>query len=58
MLKKSHVGIARLRHPLNLGSRNEEVQFVIAVIAPKKEVFLVLLFQKGLFGRMQELSYN
>jgi len=39
MLKKSHVGIARLRHPLNLGFKCEEVQFVLAVIAPKKEVW-------------------
>ncbi|CAK8694686.1 unnamed protein product [Clavelina lepadiformis] len=39
MLKKSHVGIARLRNPLNLGNKCEEVLFVIAVIAPKKEKF-------------------
>lgn len=38
MLKRSHVAIARLRHPLNLGNKCEEVSFVIAIVAPKKEV--------------------
>nr|XP_026692294.1 sodium bicarbonate transporter-like protein 11 isoform X2 [Ciona intestinalis] len=39
MVNKSHVAIARLRNPLNLGNKCEEVQFVIAIIAPKKEKF-------------------
>ncbi|XP_077967625.1 solute carrier family 4 member 11-like isoform X2 [Styela clava] len=39
MIKRSHVAIARLRHPLNLGNKCEEVSFVIAVVAPKKEKF-------------------
>lgn len=38
-LKRSHVAIARLRHPLNLGNKCEEISFVIAVVAPKKEKF-------------------
>lgn len=44
-LKRSHVGIARLRHHLNLGLKAEEVSFVICIIAPKKEVhFLLIMF--------------
>uniref|UniRef100_H2YQ29 Bicarbonate transporter-like transmembrane domain-containing protein n=1 Tax=Ciona savignyi TaxID=51511 RepID=H2YQ29_CIOSA len=39
MVNKSHVAIARLRNPLNLGNKCEEIQFVIAIIAPKKEKF-------------------
>nr|XP_039248412.1 sodium bicarbonate transporter-like protein 11 isoform X1 [Styela clava] len=39
MLKKSHVVIARLRHPLNLGNKFTEVSFVIAVVAPEREKF-------------------
>lgn len=38
-LKKSHVAIARLRSPVNLGTHCEEVKFVVAVIAPQKEKF-------------------
>lgn len=37
-IKRSHVGIARLRHPLNFGNKCEEISFVIGIIAPKKEV--------------------
>jgi len=38
-LEKSHVAIARLCNPVNLGTDCEEVKFVVVVIAPTKEKF-------------------
>ncbi|XP_078657468.1 solute carrier family 4 member 11-like [Branchiostoma floridae x Branchiostoma belcheri] len=36
-IKKRHVAIARLQYPRNLGETSQEVQFIILVIAPRKE---------------------
>ncbi|XP_078574678.1 solute carrier family 4 member 11-like [Branchiostoma floridae x Branchiostoma japonicum] len=36
-IKKRHVAISRLQYPRNLGETSQEVQFIILVIAPRKE---------------------
>ncbi|CAH1244101.1 SLC4A11 [Branchiostoma lanceolatum] len=36
-IKKRHVAIARLQYPRNLGETSQEVQFIVLVIAPRKE---------------------
>lgn len=36
-LSSRHVVVSRLRHPANLGSSSQEVQFVILIVAPTKE---------------------
>lgn len=36
-LLRRHVGIARLKHPANLGRNSQEVYFIILVLAPTKE---------------------
>ncbi|KAK3100091.1 hypothetical protein FSP39_014604 [Pinctada imbricata] len=36
-IQTRHVGIGRLRHPANLGTSSQEVQFVVVVLTPTKE---------------------